>query len=463
MRSWLRRVVTSLILLAALRAGADAAPPSHVFIVLIDGLDATRLTEQLTPTLWGLAHGASGHATFYPDGRSVIPSVTNTNHAAVMTAAYAEAHGVVGNAFWERKPGRAPTGSESARFLQVETLFTVIEHERPELRTAGLFGKSRLAGLFRKARHQLPPDHLWGDVITETESFDARAGFASDQRTMDEVLRTLTLEAPNFMFAALPDVDRTSHMFGPDSHEARRALLEADRQVSRLVEVLRRRGLWPRTVLMVTADHGMSSVAPNVGAGRPYPLVLFGRELARAGFNDVVPVANGSVETLALPGHAPVSLGDRDAQRLADIRKLALAQPEVAEAWYRLPNASDGGDEFTLSHAHPDWHINHPRLGELILVAKPNHHFGDPFTPHLGGLEGNHGGPNEAHIPIIIAGGDSRIRSQVVGPNGSTPSAANPDLGATAAWLLGVRMPRLTNGKPVPSESAGRVLREAFE
>jgi hypothetical protein len=40
--------------------------------------------------------------------------------------------------------------------------------------------------------------------------------------------------------------------------------------------------------------------------------------------------------------------------------------------------------------------------------------------------------------------------------------AENPDIGITAAWLLGVRKPRMSSGKVVPEHLAGRVLREAF-
>ncbi|HUI25873.1 MAG TPA: alkaline phosphatase family protein [Candidatus Kryptonia bacterium] len=147
------------IIFALMGRGAAATTPS-VYIVLIDGFDARRLNDQLTPTLWSVAHGGSGHATFYPDGRSAMPSVTNTNHAALMTAAYAGANGIVGNAFWERQPGVGPVGTELARYLQVETLFTVIEREHPSLTTAGVFGKSRLTGLFERSARQLEPDIL---------------------------------------------------------------------------------------------------------------------------------------------------------------------------------------------------------------------------------------------------------------------------------------------------------------
>ena len=95
-----------------------------MYIVLVDGFDGRWLNEQLTPTLWALTHGGEARATFYPEARAVMPTVTNTNHAAVMTGAYAGAHGIVGNALWDHDADHIARGSEYARNLQVETLFT---------------------------------------------------------------------------------------------------------------------------------------------------------------------------------------------------------------------------------------------------------------------------------------------------------------------------------------------------
>jgi hypothetical protein len=440
-----------------------AKPTARVYIVLIDGLDADWLDEHLTPTLWALAHGAKERATFYPEARAVLPSVTNTNHASVITGSYAEAHGILGNVVWDRAPEQPPEGSERAVYLEVETLFTVIERERPQLNTAVVFGKSRLVELFATVpKQQLAPDFSWGDLASESEPVDSRAGFTSDRRTMDEVLRVTALQRPDLLFTALADVDRTAHAFGPHSHELRRALLEADRQFGRLVHSLKSHHTWAETVVFVTADHGFASVEPDAAAGRPYPLILFGRELARAGFTEVMAIANGGMEGIFL-NHAPrVTLDEQQGHRLAEIRSLALAQPEIAEAWYRLPNDADGGEAFTLASTHPDWRMNHPRAGDLVLVAKPQHHFNDPFRPHAAAYRGMHGAPQQARIPLLVTGGHPLVRSQVLGPGAPISTPANPDIGVTAAWLLDVRMPRTTSGKPVPADLAGRVLREAF-
>ena len=60
-----------------------------------------------------------------------------------------------------------------------------------------------------------------------------------------------------------------------------------------------------------------------------------------------------------------------------------------------------------------------------------------------------------------MTGGHARLAARgTIAP--TVPWPSNPDLGATAAMLLGVRQPRRLNGRAVPAALAGRVLREAF-
>src|SRR5439155_591034 len=79
------------------------------------------------------------------------------------------------------------------------------------------------------------------------------------------------------------------------------------------------------------------------------------------------------------------------AEPLARVAALARAAPGVAEVLARLPVP----DVPTLGAVHPDWHLDHPRTGELLLVAAPGHQFVDPFDPVEAGLLGNHGGPED--------------------------------------------------------------------
>src|SRR5262249_55094165 len=155
------------------------------------------------------------------------------------------------------------------------------------------------------------------------------------------------------------------------------------------------------------------SIEPDEAAGVRYPLIFFGRELERAGIDGVTLVSEGGVESVFLAGAAPTTLAGAAADRLPRVRALALAQPEIAGAWDRVPNPDDGGNDTTVEHVHPDWRMTSAAVGDLLLVAKLHFVFADPFRPRLGGLAGDHGGPGQGRIPIVIAGGGAPVVAQI--------------------------------------------------
>src|SRR5262245_14801713 len=83
-RLWLAAVIAAVLLAVV----PPAAARTRVWVVLVDGLNASSFGEQTTPTLWTLVHGGVERATYYAGGQAVMPTVTNTNHAALITASY---------------------------------------------------------------------------------------------------------------------------------------------------------------------------------------------------------------------------------------------------------------------------------------------------------------------------------------------------------------------------------------
>src|SRR5271169_5520451 len=113
-----------LTLTVCVLAGTSAAATrTRVYVVLVDGLNASAVAEPLMPTLWSVAHSHDGHATFYSNAHAVMPTVTNPNHAALLTASYPAANGIVGNHMSDPVAAHEPFPSEFARYLQVETFF----------------------------------------------------------------------------------------------------------------------------------------------------------------------------------------------------------------------------------------------------------------------------------------------------------------------------------------------------
>lgn len=422
----------------------------HVYLVVIDGLDAAWL-----PRMGRLsALRASGACPVtYPEATGVMPARTNPNHVSLITAAQPAAHGITGNKYWDRTPGTGAAALESAAAIEVETLFTVIESEHAELQTVAVVGKAKLGSLFEGVEgRQLSADALWAPGGLELGPLAVGPSRADDATVMDAVLGALEPE-PDLLFTSLSGLDAACHDRGPASAEAAHALEVADAEVARLIHELQTRGLWERAIVAVTSDHGFTEVRPPPGRTQRY--ISFGEELAQAGLGGLRAVSDGGVDHVYLESlTSPWDVGSDGGGRLAAGRTLALRIPGVAEALYRQPIPGAADDGSVLTTAHPTWRFGHPRAGDLVLIAAPGVMFSDPPDTREKIFLGNHGGPGELSVPLVFCGGSPRLRRDAAASG--RPSLA--DVGATAAAWLGVRAPRHVGGAAVAPENAGRPI-----
>jgi predicted AlkP superfamily pyrophosphatase or phosphodiesterase len=434
------RLLGLLCLLAACARLPGTAPPAraHVYLVIVDGLDPRWATPALMPRLFELLARERAQSSFFPAARAVMPARTNPNHVTLLTGVHPDVHGITGNAWWSRVPGARPAKLEDAALIEIETLFTVAETSAPELVTMGVFGKPKLARLFAAVPgRQRAPDLLWSAGDLPPERRDPASGYASDADTVGAAIGAATEKEPDLAVLNLSDVDRSGHAHGPESAEYARAVEGADAAIARLVDALRARGRWKRSVLIVTADHGMCSVAPT--PERPRPVISLARQIDAG----MTVVADGRVEHVYADGPDAT-------EALARAARVARATPGVAEVLARVavPGVA------ALAAAHPDWHLDHERTGELLLVAARGCQFVDPYDPVDAGLHGNHGGPAELSVPLFVTGGSATLRAAPP----DTPEPGLVDVAPTIARLLGLRPPRRLDGSAAPAASAGAPL-----
>jgi hypothetical protein len=473
-------LLTTLVAVAALAAGpAVAAERPIVYLVVVDGLDGDRYDAGELPFLKSLG------GTYYRESRSVMIAETNPNHTAMITGAYGDASGIPGNAFALYAPlenedsckatgpenlaaAPTPTSGENANCLQAETLFAALKRQTGgRFTTAFATGKPKLGRLFSGRTRD--PGRTDADVIFAPCSGDDLpgessycsnvtlnpvSGYALDDRTvMDAVLAQMGQgpngTRPDFSFVNLHQVDSAGHATGTGPAYGV-AVGEADAQLQRLVQRLKDRGEWDRTVMIVLSDHSMETVS-----GRPTLTSRY--ESAGIPASAFTVVQNGSVDMVYLNDR---SSPDRHAL-LARMRGATLAGGGVSEALYREPNPMDGGDAHTVGKVHPAWRVGGPRHGDLFVTAPTGGAFSDPSATS-NPLPGNHGGPQTRDNLFLVTGGSPAVRDQTVagtpGPffddtEANATSAENVDPAATAAGLLGVEP---------PLQSEGRFLREAF-
>lgn len=480
----LRRLAICLgaVALALTLAGpADGRQRPIVYVVVLDGLDGDRIEAGRAPFISSLLRGSGGGGTYFPDSSSVIPAETNPNHIAMMSGAYPSRSGIPANAFALYAPLEGPdscvatgpldetalpseTSGESRTCPRAELVYEAIGRQgNPDrLSTAGVFGKPKLGRIF--AGQNLDPgrpdaDYLWApcatgpddDAYCEPVPTAPVTGYALDDATvMDRVLETIDSgvpaaggpERPDFTFVNLHQIDTAGHATGTGTgYDA--AIDEADAQVERLVQTLRARGEWKRTVLILVSDHSMDTTSSKVSLTQA---------LAAAGVPESEFVAlndRGSIDF--------VYLADRTSpgrfELLARMRAVALAQPGVAEVLYREPNPQDGGKRHTVESAHPEWHSLGPRSGDLFAVAQPGVGFGEP-SPAANPFPGNHGAPQTADNFLAVTGGSKLVRTRTVTGEGPATNPVNVDVAPTVMGLFGLF---------APEDSRGRFLRRAFD
>jgi hypothetical protein len=453
-----------------------AAPPPIVYAVVIDGLDGDKVDAGKAPFISSLL---GGHATYYRESRSIMIAETNPNHTAMMTGAYGNASGFPGNAFAiyapladgdtcqatgpadESKPPTVTSG-ESPTCRIAETLFEAIERQdNPDrLLTAAIFGKPKLGRIFQNSG----VDHLWAPCASgaDDDSYCGNVptnpvtGYAIDDRTvMDEVIRTIRQgvgaqhRRPDFTFVNLHQVDSAGHATGTGpAYDA--AIGQADQEIGRLVGELQSRGEWRRTVLILLSDHSMDTTLEKTNMKSSFTAGGISE-------SDYVVVQNGSVDLAYL---ADRTSPDRF-ELLKRMRAQALATPGVQEALYREPNPADGGTANTLAGAHPAWHVDGARTGDLLVTHTPGGAFSDPGS-FDNPLTGNHGGPQTRDNFFAVTSGGGGVKKQSLAGNMdaffddtlSNPNQAeNVDVAPTVMGLFGLQPPR---------DNAGRFLTEAF-
>jgi hypothetical protein len=442
-----------LVLVLALALGgrnAAALDRPHVYLVIVDGLDDRFVTPESFPVVLGAVRGDAAHASAIRGAFAVMPTRTDPNHASLLTGVWSDGHGITGNAYWTRELGAPPRKMDDPSLLDVETLFTVIETDRPTLVTMGIFGKPKLARLFAAVpERQQAPDVLWSGEDAAERDRDPATRYATDDAAMRTLLERAAATEPDLAVVNLADVDRAAHGFGPASAEAHAAVRATDGVIGRLLDDLRARGRWDHSVVIVTADHGFDAVGPT--AENPSPEIALAPALERAGVQGIVAVADGGIDHLyaTLVKANDTAVGGA-ASLLARASTVARAMPGVVEVLARLPVPGVA----LLSEVHPDWHLQHQRAGELIVVAAQGHQFVDGADPKETRLLGNHGGPGERRIPLFVLGGWGGLSAAP--PTTRAPSSV--DVAATTAVLLGLRAPRRLDGRPIRSDQLGRPI-----
>ncbi|UKZ82383.1 hypothetical protein TrVFT333_010171 [Trichoderma virens FT-333] len=223
-------------------------------IISLDGFRADFLQRGLTPRLNAFVKEGVSPKWMHPS----FPSVTFPNHYTLATGLYPEAHGIVGNTFWDPELKAEFHYTDPARSLD------------PKWWGGEPFWVTAEKQGVRSAIHMWPGSeaHILHAEPTFVDKYNGKEDL---DNKVSRILGWLDLPGkesgsveakglrPQLIAAYVPNVDSDGHKYGPNSTEIRSSIQKVDTMMDQLFKGLDARNLTHIVNVIVVSDHGMAT------------------------------------------------------------------------------------------------------------------------------------------------------------------------------------------------------------
>lgn len=188
---------------------------------------------------------------FFKNVKSALPSVTNVNHATILTGSLPIEHQVTGNYYYN--PETEEQGFiEGKGFLDKETILDAYAKEGKS--TALLVVKGKVLQVFGdnvsfglSAEH--PEENLVKHLDMEMPPYVATP--EANEWIMEACYNLIRKDNPDFIYCTTNDY--TMHNYNPDHEIAKKQMESIDYWIGKIYE------LDPDREIYITADHGMTT------------------------------------------------------------------------------------------------------------------------------------------------------------------------------------------------------------
>lgn len=341
---------------------------SKVLVIVIDGCALEYLSEKITPNMMTI-----GEKGFFKTIKSAIPSVTNVNHATILTGSFPNEHGVVGNYFYNRET-KEHGFIEDPSYLKKESVFDVYAAHGVSTallavkgKVVEVFGSHAGTGISLERPDESLLNRLHISNPPEVYSLDANAWI------FNACFNLIEKDNPDFVYCTTNDF--MMHNFAPDTQEAKLQMSEIDKWIGRIYE------LDPSREIYITADHGMNEKSR---------LINMQKKLENAGF-DVVCLP--PIKDRYLENHRYQEGG---------VLYLYLQRPEDEAALIDyLKTLSFIENVYTKEEAAETFMLPIDNIGDLLITADFSSAFAETEGEELYVNVRTHGSLHEQKIPLI--------------------------------------------------------------
>lgn len=228
-----RRVQSLVILIAWALFVPDAfAQARHLVVIGVDGLSPDGILKANAPHLKRLRE----QGAWTLRARGVMPTSSSPNWASMIMGAGPEQHGVTSNDWQPDKFDIAPIATGSGGIFP--TIFGILREQRP----------TAVMGVF----------HDWNDYgrLFERKAVNVIKDTDGPTNAVREAAAFWKDHPATFTFIHLDHVDHAGHQSGHGTPEYYASVEVADKLIGETIQALRTAGMWTKTILIVTADHG---------------------------------------------------------------------------------------------------------------------------------------------------------------------------------------------------------------
>ncbi|WP_258314794.1 alkaline phosphatase family protein [Streptomyces sp. Act143] len=333
-------------------------------------LDVVGLTPRLLKHMPRLA--AIARTGWQAELAPVLPAVTCSVQATLLTGAPPSEHGIVGNGWYFRDLGEVLLWRQHNKLVGGDKLWDAARRRHPGYTVANICWWYAMGAdtdwtvtprpVYHADGRKDPdcytdPPELHDELTTALGEFPLfnywgpGAGIASSEWICRAARQIMERHDPDLTLVYVPHLDYDLQRFGPDGRKAAAAAARLDAVLGPLLEAARRRG----ATVVALSEYGITRASRPVDINRALRRENLLRVHTQAGMEYLDPWTS---RAFAVADHQVAHVYVDDPEDLPLVRKVCAGLPGVAEVLGEAEKAAYG--------------LDHERAGDLVLVAEPD-------------------------------------------------------------------------------------------
>jgi predicted AlkP superfamily pyrophosphatase or phosphodiesterase len=333
-------------------------------------LDVVGLTPRLLAHMPRLA--ALAQSGFVAQLDPVLPAVTCSVQSTLLTGAMPAEHGIVGNGWYFRDLGEVLLWRQHHALVGGEKVWQAARRARPGYTVANICWWYAMGAdvdwtvtprpiYYADGRKEpdcyTDPPELHGALTDTLGTFPLfsfwgpGAGLASSEWICRAARQIMAAHNPDLTLVYVPHLDYDLQRFGPSGPQAAAAAAALDRVLGPLLDVARERG----ATVVALSEYGITDVSRPVDVNRALRAEGLLRVHTQAGMEYLDPWTS---QAFAVADHQIAHVYVADPADLPLVAKICAGLPGVAQVLDEAGKVASG--------------LDHPRSGELVLVAEPD-------------------------------------------------------------------------------------------